>query len=625
MTILADTNRDGRVDVNGASDMVGKEEWTNDRGALFLANIGDTNGRCALLITEDTLDEEIDLCNDASDDILRNADYLAPLFTLPIDGDDLSTIAQGSVAVVEKAAVDLVRIFSPQQGAGTDEWVFVNANHTFTADELTSGLTLGIDARDVRRPDDETGPGWDGRVTIKFTVTDGDEEVVAEDTVALRVAPVLTHHHAQPAERVFVTGADEYSIDGPQGQFVKDLQQNTLDAGIEAPVYVFESWGDTWTQDFFEAGYTSIPGPDGPIVLRVLIRSAQQYRSAGRELFTHLRDGSIGAIQLLKDGDSIDSTGNLEAIPPYTHNGKSYPAGRIVMGSAGGILPEIFPFLQAQETQDPLELDTGWLSVGHVDEFLQFLPAAHMPRGWVLMLDDPRLGVSLLEDAVMHGHADTKAISRPRMPYDWPESSVPGYTVSEVLALPDFVERNELAAVNIDKNLEILKRETGITDEEIFRLPALFYGSELDTPSPPNSTESAKTSKVARTSDSHGHPNPPPNIISIATPPSSSSSSSLKRRQDNDQMDPLWAFYPGIVNGAVLSDAIVLAPNPWGPVIDGRDILAAGAEAAYAQAGYNITWQDDWFSHHVGQGEIHCGSNTWRSADVAWWKESDSC
>ncbi|KAH7303775.1 hypothetical protein B0I35DRAFT_334581, partial [Stachybotrys elegans] len=71
---------------------------------------------------------------------------------------------------------------------------------------------------------------------------------------------------------------------------------------------------------------------------------------------------------------------------------------------------------------------------------------------------------------------------------------------------------------------------------------------------------------------------------------------------------------PGMVNGVVLTDSMVLAPDLWSLVVDGHDIFATAA-----RAGFNVTFQDDYFSHHIGLGEIHCGSNIWRNADVLSW------
>jgi len=65
--------------------------------------------------------------------------------------------------------------------------------------------------------------------------------------------------------------------------------------------------------------------------------------------------------------------------------------------------------LKSQGFQNPLLLDTSWLHVGHVDEFVQFLPAD-----------------------------------------------------------------NTMAAKRIKANLEVLNRETGATDAEVVRVPALY-------------------------------------------------------------------------------------------------------------------------------------------------------
>jgi protein-arginine deiminase len=603
-TILADTNRDGLVDVEGDSDLTGKTEWTDERGALFLANIGDTDRRCAQFAAG-ALDRDLERCHDASDDVLRSPQYLAPLFTLPID--DLSWYANGSVRVADSSVASKVRLFvKPVDG---EQWEYFGANRTFKAAELRHGLELGIDGRDVRRPE------WDGRVTVNFTVHDGQQ--TASDSVALRVAPVLTHHTGQATERVFVTGAHPDGYSAAQAQFVSDVKKNAADAGIAAPVYEFEGAYDIWTQDFFETGYTSMPGPDGaPIVLRIMMRSSQAYRFAGREVFTGVRETGVGAVQSLGDGWSIDSTGNLETIPPYTHNGRTYPAGRIIMGQRPerNDTPEppvIFKFLEAQEAQVPLLLNTEWLVVGHVDEFLQFLPV-DSERGWVLLADDPAWGMRLLEDAAASGHGHELGMPRPSFDYDELDC-VNNMTISEVLAQEDFAELNAMSSEYIDANLDILRRETGITDDEIIRIPAIFYAGGR-SPCVPYDSRSRLTGGPDTDSDDDVQVDAPFSILEAATPVG------LQRRQEPGvEKWRVYAYYPGIINGVVLNSTAVLAPTPWGPIIDGVDILAAAAEEAYASVNYTVVWQDDFSSHHKGMGEIHCGTNVWRTADDQWW------
>ncbi|KAM0323189.1 hypothetical protein ACHAQA_009039 [Verticillium albo-atrum] len=619
VTILADTNRDGVIEA--ATDTEGKDTWSASRGALFLPNIGDTDQRCskqvrALRESYDFAEDEdsseliainalLDRCNDASDNTQRNPKYLAPLRVLPVT--ELSGTASGSIRVTSCAAAGKVRIF--QKRGNT--WTFISANHTFSADDLTAGLDLGIDARDVRR-----NSGWDGKAIVRLTVTDGDE--AATDSVALRVAPVLTHHHAQPATRAFTVAA---MYNNSQVAFVADFVKNVAEAGLTEPVFLFGG-EDKWAQDFFEPGYASIPGPDGPIVLRIMIRSAQSYRVAGWEVFDRLRSDTVGAIQYLADGASTDSLGNLETIPPYTLNGTAYPAGRVIMGQWDGVNPFMFDLLKAQEVQSPIALDTSWLTVGHVDEFLQFLPA-DTPRGWVLMADDPRSALQLLRDAATDGFGSEPAVSRPLLPgEDSSVSCLPKHSIDDVLRLDDFTAINEKAAGRIERNIEILKAETGLADDEIFRVPSLFYYfnrpafqcGNSSAPDPGNDQSVNLTARAA-TRQSGGPSAKAASILEAGTP---SGSRGIARRQTSFG-DQVVALYPGTINNVVLSDSLVLAPNPWGPFINGTDILAAAVSVEYAKVKFDVKFQDDWFSHHALSGEIHCGSNVWRETGGAWW------
>ncbi|KAG8671983.1 hypothetical protein FPOAC2_05348 [Fusarium poae] len=613
VTILADTNRDGKVDKN---DVTGKSTWTNNKGALILPNIGDTGRRCAKKWgpSADIQGDEsyLDKCNDASDNVQRNPKYLAPLKTLPLTS--LSASAKGSISIADKAAASKVRIFVKQSG----KWNYVAADHVFTAKDLSSGLELGVDARDVRRPQ-----GWNGYAKIQFTVTDGKAK--ATDAVAVRVAPVLTHHHGQHAQRIFTTGVNEAGFNRIQEEYVADLLRNVGNAGIKEPVFQFHNQ-DIWTQDFFETGYASIPGPNGPVSIRIMIRSVQSTRRSGRDAFHDLRNDQVGAVQHPGDGDSIDSTGNLETIPPYSHNGKSFPVGRTIMGAWEGRAPLMVEFLKAQQVQDPLILDTSWLYVGHVDEFIQFLPSDNK-RGWVIMVADPMKGVDLLKNAAKAGHGQVKAVSRPLSAGEKKEKlCLPRQTIAETLKFKQFDAINKHSAERIQANLDIIKQETGITEEEIHRVPTLFYYTESnswlcagESSSQTAETASTQPQKAASNSGitmkaSQGGPSfKAKSIVEAATPKKS------VHRRVIDPATQVTTLYPDSVNSLVMTDSRVLVPNPWGPVINKQDIFAAAVSEIYANVGYNVTYQDDWFSHYRLQGDVHCGSNSWRDIPKKWW------
>ncbi|PHH81204.1 hypothetical protein CDD80_39 [Ophiocordyceps camponoti-rufipedis] len=603
--------------MKGQSDYMQKRASTADTGALFLANIVDTDRRCSLKITRSTPNEELDSCHDASDNILRNAKFLAPLRTLPLPMHALSNKATGSITVSGRLAASKTRIF---QKKGHD-WIYISPSHVFHAHELRAGLELGIDARDVRRPG-----VWKGWAMVRFTVWD-TPGIVATDWVMLRVAPILIHNHLQRAEQLFVQSAytternktnARMQVNLPQAKFVQDL--NTIVRAAGLPLFRFNDQvnHDIWVQDFFEPGYMSIPGPYGPIGLRVMIRSAQIDRVGGRQVFQTLRSDSVGAVQHLAGGDTSDSTGNLEAIPPYYHNEKNYPAGRAVMGSQDGIKPFMMDFMRAQEQQDPIELDTSWLFIGHTDEFMQFLPF-NSERGWVLIVTDPLAGLNLLRDATAAGYGKARSHSRPYFSWDR-EKCLATNTVEDTLLLPDLPFIQSFSAEAIEKNIDIIKRETGITEDDIIRVPALFHVDDFKNQKNAfhyhcrKAKPLASEMKKVRTKVATSH------FAKKSTWPVAKQ----KKQKEDEKLEALNStlavstLYPSPVNSIVLSSSIVVAPNPWGPLVRGKDVLAEAMTKAYAKANYTVIFIDDWFSHFAGGGDIHCATNTLREMAGSW-------
>ncbi len=431
-----------------------KTTWSSGRGAIFLPNIGDKQRRCKTRTPDGRWlsNAQLEACNDAQGNVVRAPEYLAPLRTVPVG--NVSDAGTGSLQLVG-AGKSKVRLFLKRG----DTWTYVTTGTRVTAAELRAGLRLGLDGRDVIRED------WDGRITVKFTVTDGDR--TSTDEVMLRAAPLLTQHHLQRAEQALVV--DGSRQDPNQRKFAREFAKEVRKAGITKPTYRFKDGSDIWTQDFVEPGYVSMPGPGGkPRVLRVMMRSAQMDRAAGRQVF-ELRGPGVGVVQVNKGKyDQINSTGNLETIPPYTHKGKSYPAGRIITGGHGSQRPAHTGFVKAQGAQDPLLLETGWLAIGHVDEFVQFLPA-DTPRGWKIGIADPEGTLALLRKAQHDGHGHTKAFSIPR---SYADGRTP--TIDQALSNKKLLKDNAYAGRKIKENLGLLKRETGVTDDEIVKIPAMF-------------------------------------------------------------------------------------------------------------------------------------------------------
>ncbi|PHH86929.1 hypothetical protein CDD83_9568 [Cordyceps sp. RAO-2017] len=225
-----------------------------------------------------------------------------------------------------------------------------------------------------------------------------------------------------------------------------------------------------------------------------------------------------------------------------------------------GRVPLSVPFLQAQEIQDPLLVDSAWLEVGHVDEFLQFLPAK-TPRGWRVMVSDPLAALKLLQGAQADGRGNETHITH--------GSSNP--TIDWFLANSTTV--NEECARRIQGAIDLLKRETGITDDEIWGVPVL-YKRDFEP-----------------------------------------------RVRSNGDFQVI-AAYPNAINGLVLTDSLYVAPKQWGPLdADGTDIMQHAVEMVYEKAGFDVDFVDDWGFHYI-KGDIHCVANVFRELPTSI-KQSD--
>nr|XP_036580102.1 arginine deiminase type-3 [Colletotrichum truncatum]KAF6787934.1 arginine deiminase type-3 [Colletotrichum truncatum] len=575
--IRADTNRDGVVD---EADEAGKAYWTSSRGAIFLPNVGDSHGRCATkdLQGNPLSNHELASCHDASGHLLLEPQYVAPLKTLPVDvADD----AFAHIYATPDAASERVRLFLndfPDRAGETASWRFVDPEFIFNATQLKAGITLGIDGREFVK--DATK--WDGKVKVHFDLYNNN--TILSDAVELKVAPVLTHHHLQRVDTLLSTAAND--SEPIQLEFLRQLDQGRKDAGLETPLYLFNQSSDIWAQDIIEPAYASMPGPNGTVSIRIILRSAQSTRTGGRQVFEQLRGKGIGGFQ--PEGGrrgfghlEINSFGNLETIPPYTSkSGIKYPAGRIIQGKHFEKLPAeaMTAFLNGQELQKPLLLESGWLLIGHVDEFVQFLPSDKTGLGFTIAIADTTSALGALKNASTAGNGGVRAISFNGSVDDAFTVSKEelATTIEQILANETFHQVNAYAQKHLDANLETLLAEIPIAREHVIRVPVLFKDLNID---------------------------------------------GLPSHTDVVMKDE-WlvaSFSPAAINGIVLGKHY-LSPKPWGPVVNGVDVFETAIKEAYGRAGMTVSFVDDFLSHHVGLGEIHCGSNTFRETDVKWWE-----
>lgn len=530
-------------------------------------------------------DREMAACNDASDAVVNG----------PVDAKDLARITTTPWLIAPKDAsgqlswtnADRVRLFIKR----SQGWQLVGPDTRLTAGELRHGVELGLEGKDIIRD----LAVWDGRVDVTLTVTAGGKSF--GNQVTLKEAPVLTQLNTQRLEQVFSSLSDDAETLGWQG-VVRD-QAKAAGGSLK----ILDQSGDSWTQDIFEPAYMSMPGPGGRAQgMKVLLGSVNDDRRVGsRVIFTQLAGHDVAAVHTEHvpvldpfENSSYDSMGNLETIPSTA----GHPNGQIVIGGDGidhktGPAAEMVTLLESQGVQDLLAVDTSWLSIGHVDEFVQFVPVPGSPRGWKAVVADPTAGLNLLRGVQKAGHGGE--IMHGGLPkLEWPyDTRIDQRSANEFLADEQFVDTNVRAASRIQANLDILKQKAGLTDADFVRIPALYTARGMDY--------------GMLETEIRSMPAGPEKDKAIA---------------ELHAMRDAVAEIPGTVNGLVLNAGRYVAPKPYGPTLNGKDIFATAITKAFASIGYQVTYANDLTSVHISEGELHCATNTLRTTPTAgWWKK----
>uniref|UniRef100_A0A8B9B8U4 Protein-arginine deiminase n=1 Tax=Anser brachyrhynchus TaxID=132585 RepID=A0A8B9B8U4_9AVES len=313
---------------------------------------------------------------------------------------------------------------------------------------------------------------FSGLVSFHVTLLESPEKGLLEipiftDTVVFRVAPwIMTPNTLAPLE-VFVCSVEDNE------DFVAAVSAMAEEA--KCPVTICplpENRNDRWIQDEVEFGYVQAPHKTFPVVF-------DSPRDLGLKDFPVKSilgpDFGYVARDVLKDASSLDSFGNLEVSPPVTVGGKEYPLGRILIGSSfprfGGrrMARAVRDFLFAQRVQAPVELYSDWLHVGHVDEFLSFIPAPDR-KGFRLLLASPSACYQLFKEKQEQGFGEAAMFQGLQ--------AVPKPTINEILANEVLRKFNSYVQNCISWNRDILKRELGLAEQDIIDIPQLFQGNE---------------------------------------------------------------------------------------------------------------------------------------------------
>ncbi len=252
---------------------------------------------------------------------------------------------------------------------------------------------------------------------------------------------------------------------------------------------------------------------------------------------------------------------------------KDYVFGRIIYGGAGSgnNRPDaaIREFLGAQGIQDPIEVDTTWLWVGHVDEVVSFVPAYTL-KGFKMLVASFDTAKAILEGLQSEGKGYLTLFEGK---VDWR-----GYpaerTIDEILTDASLIAFNQQKQAQIDAVRSKLVTELGLTyPEDIVLIPVLFE--------PYINRESGIPTTFAE------------------------------------------AYSPNMVNLLSVGNYYLMIPKPFGPNDSGTDKFEEYISNALNPLGLAPHFIDDWTWYHILCGEVHCGTNARRAADLDnhWWEQ----
>lgn len=550
--LRVDANRSGSIETDAADEDEGEDRWDASTGAVFLANLDD--------------DDSDGVADGADDRVSNEADArdLAPIVLQPWEKAPKGSTATFSIDEASQAHVRLFRV-TGDPALAESYTAIPDGTVQLGAEELRAGARFALEGREFVT---STAAGaWSGFVDLSLSVSDSKGNPLGTDAARMRVAPLLLQFNTAPTEAIYFSDGGTISRNMRDGVSAVGELAGIEGTGLDLPGG-WNEW-DPWTQDFFDVGYTSMPGPGGePVGMKIAIRSAQPDRPAGGVVNQTFEGPDWGSVFVHAtrsnadtDGYSMNSFGNWDVVPPYG----DFPLGRNVWGSGStsdeSPDPVFADFVRAQRVQPEIIVDTSWLIVGHVDEVFSWVKS-DSPRGWRMLAADDELAHDMLLELQAQGHGGQTLFAGKNW-MDWDGNETPAeISIDDALADADLMAASQEAHVRTGEMLEIIRSETGLADDEITPIPFL-------------------------TEDMAGW--------------------------------GLVAWQPGTVN-LLHVDGSVLIPEPFGPQVDGVDVFRADLESRLTDAGLNVNFMDDWDLYHRNLGEVHCGSNVSRRMDLRWWE-----
>nr|XP_044625742.1 protein-arginine deiminase type-6 isoform X3 [Equus asinus] len=499
--------------------------------------------------------------------------------TLSVQGPNCILKKHRLVLHTSEDEAQRARVYQPQKdGSSTLELVVGPGRHTYTLPPLESPLKETFYVEAVEFP----SASFSGLIAYSVCLVEEPpdpsipETLVYKDTVVFRVAPCIFIPSTQMPLEVYL--CRELQVQG----FVNTVMELSEKSNSQvASVYEDPSRLGRWLQDEMAFCYTQAPHK----TISLVLDTPRVLKLEDFPMKYSLSPAVGYRIQRTEDHRvaSMDSIGNLTVSPPVTVGGKEYPLGRILIGSSFYPSKEgrdmgkaLRDFLYAQQVQAPVELFSDWLMVGHIDEFMCFIPTQDKregDKGFRLLLASPSSCYQLFQEKQKEGYGDMhlfEGVRADQLLSNGREAN----TIHQLLADENMRRQNDYVQKCINLNRDVLKAELGLAERDIIDIPQLFCLEQLT-----NAPSDQQTGKL------------------FARP-----------------------YFPNLLQTIVMGKNLGI-PKPFGPQIKGTCCLEEKICQLLEPLGFQCTFIDDFDCYLTEIGDFRACANVRRVPFAfKWWR-----
>jgi protein-arginine deiminase len=399
---------------------------------------------------------------------------------------------------------------------------------------------------------------------------------------------------------------------GEYRSFVSEMggQDGTLPYAIMLETDSINS--DPWIQDFGEFAALKVSGTDEPFYTVV-----DTFRNNNRRMYDPAIFKNAFNISLVYAGDntlnSAQFGGNIEATPEgILYMGDSVDDGHY--DHTSGRASSIFETLAALGNPDAMKISSDWLAVGHIDEYLTYMPSAY-GCGSVLFYGNPLQALKILIEEASANDFAVFANEFENLPINDSFDSLDVKLTKESLndALAHFSRSGGQGGISLN-----------IADYGLGRAESAWV-QMIETRRLDSATFQQLRSDVAQMSrlyiwlNLRAQMNIEASVAALQQGTSCDQVESLPQTflpNFNVWSDSVYylkdtAHLPGMTNALVLRDYAII-PDPG--VSSLREIVRQTV-GAHLGGMNKVSFLEDGFYHH-NWGEIHCGTNVIREFNL---------